>query len=102
MQDKVQCAFVASGNMGDERSTEPLIKNKAQTRSSTRQGNHCQQECIPVGCVPSAAGGVSAPVHAGICLPSGVSAPVHAGICLPRGGCLPQCMLGYAPCEQND
>ena len=48
----------------------------------------CEQECIPVGCVLSAAvaiGGVSAPVHAGICLPRGVSAPVHAGICLSRG-----------------
>ena len=35
-------------------------------------------------------GGVSAPVHAGICLPAGGggSAPVHAGI--------------HPPCEQND
>ena len=80
-----------------------------------------KQECIPVGCVPSAAvaiGGGSAPVHAeilpgGVCpsacwdtaqgvsapvhaeiLPGG-SAPVHAGI-LPRV-CVPQCMLGYTP-----
>ena len=43
---------------------------------------------------PGGGGGVSAPVHAGICLPRGMSAPVHAGICLP-GGCLSQCMLGY-------
>ena len=62
-----------------------------------------QQECIPVGCVPSAAVAVG-----GVCLPGGcitactgrgVSAPVHAGI--QRGvsakGCLPQCTLGYTP-----
>ena len=34
------------------------------------------QESIPVGCVPSAAVAVGG---------GGVSAPVHAGICLPRG-----------------
>ena len=73
-----------------------------------------KQECIPVGCVPSAAvavggggvcpsacwdtaRGVSAPVHAGI-LPGG-SALVHAGILLRV--CVPQCMLGYTPCEQT-
>ena len=27
----------------------------------------------------------------------GVSAPVHAGICLPRGVCRPQCMLNDQP-----
>ena len=73
------------------------------------------QECIPVGCVPSAAvavvgwgclhqsmlgyvcpGGVSAPVHAGICLSGGggfLPQCMLRYVCL--GGCLPQCMLGY-------
>ena len=52
----------------------------------TRQQILLQQECIPVGCVPSAAvavGGGSASVY-----PGGVSAQVHAGI--------------RPPCEQND
>ena len=48
-------------------------------------GYVCLGESAPVHagiCLPT---GVSAPVHAGICLPTGVSAPVHAGICLPMG-----------------
>ena len=63
-----------------------------------------KQECIPVGCVPSAAvavcprwclagGGLSAQVHAGICLPRGVEAQCILGYVCPEGGCLPQCML---------
>ena len=70
-----------------------------------------KQECIPVGCVPSAEvtfergclprGCVSAQ---GVCVcPGGVSAGggvCPGGVflvgCLP-GGCLPQCMLGYTP-----
>ena len=31
----------------------------------------------------------------------GVSASVHAGICLPRGVYLPQCMLGYTRCGRE-
>ena len=77
-----------------------------------------QQECIPVGCVPSAAVAMSIPActgkggwgvcvypsrhWAGGCLPRG---------CLPRavclGGCLPGGVSQHAlrqtsPCEQND
>ena len=60
-------------------------------------------ECIPVGCVPSAAvticwGGVSA---YGGCLPRGMGGDVFLGGCLPRVGCLPVgvclggvCLLG--------
>ena len=75
-----------------------------------------KQECIPVGCVPSATvaageGVVSAPGgvwETGGCLPDGCLPSGGGG--LPRGvfarggeGCLPQCMLGYTPsCEQND
>ena len=44
-----------------------------------------EQECIPVGCVPSAAGG---------CLPRGVSAQ---GV-----WCIPACTGADPPCEQND
>ena len=88
-----------------------------------------KQECIPVGCVPSAA------VAAGGCLPRGVSArgvcPVGCvptgvfaqggcipactmqGVCIPActgqgcvsqhvlaGRCLLQCMLGYIPLDR--
>ena len=53
-----------------------------------------EQECIPVGCVPSAA----VAVPGGVCLPGGVSACQRVsawqgrageGVCLPRGVCLP-------------
>ena len=59
------------------------------------------QECIPVGCVPSAAvavcwGGVSARgCLPGGCLPGGVCLE---GVC-PGG--LPKCMLGYTPPPVN-
>ena len=73
-----------------------------------------QQECIPVGCVPSAAvaawGGGGLPkgwVSArgvGVsawgfwgCLPGGVClGGAYPGGCLPRGGCTPP-----PPCGQN-
>ena len=42
-----------------------------------------RQECIPVGCVPSAAVAVGEGV--GVC-PGDVPKGVHAGICLPTGG----------------
>ena len=51
--------------------------------------NNTEQECIPVGCVPSAAVAVcwgGCVCSWGGCLLQGVSAP---------GGYLPQCMLGY-------
>ena len=58
--------------------------------------NPWEQECIPVGCVPSAAmaisggggGGLSAQV--GGCLPSGVSAQGGC-VSLVGGGCIPAC-----------
>ena len=69
----------------------------------SRPGNILEQECIPVGCVPSAAvtvsggGGVFPGVSAqgGVCLrggglPSGIA-------CLGGGGCLPNegvCLVG--------
>ena len=70
-----------------------------------------EQECIPVGCVPSAA----VAVPGGVCLPGGG--------CLPARGCLPgrggqgrvsacrgvsACQgeggicLSHSPCEQNE
>ena len=74
-----------------------------------------KQECIPVGCVPSAA---VASVGGGGVWPEGDVWPGEGGVCLPRGasdqggmsaqgvsaqgdvcpgGCLPQCMLRYTP-----
>ena len=77
----------------------------------------CQGGVCPGGCLPG--GGVSAPLHAWICLPrgylpqcmlgyvclGGMSAPLHAGICLPGGGvvCPSACWDTHTPpCEQND
>ena len=84
-----------------------------------------QRECIPVGCVPSAAVVVGGGVCPGGCLPhmplssiypwrwclprvvsvTHTPDPESARGCLPRDGCLPggwqtpptQCMLGYSP-----
>ena len=62
-----------------------------------------QQECIPVGCVPSAAVAVCGGGGEGVC-PGGCVCPgegcVCPGVCLPRG-CLPRAGV-TPPCEQND
>ena len=56
-----------------------------------------KQECIPVGCVPSAAVAI---LWGGLCLPGRVSASgVFAQGCLPRGY-LPK-GLSATPCKQN-
>ena len=60
----------------------------------SRPGNILEQECIPVGCVPSAAvavsggGGVFPGVSAqgGVCLRGGLPSGI---VCLEGGGCLP-------------
>ena len=68
--------------------TQSLIQafNIKETRmhSSRMRTDGCSG--CPAGVCPSAGWDMSA---------WGVSAPVHAGMCLPRRGCLPQCMLGY-------
>ena len=47
--------------------------------NSTLRYSHIEQECIPVGCVPSAAVAVGGGVCPGVSAQE-VSAPVHAGI----------------------
>ena len=66
-----------------------------------------KQECIPVGCIPSAAvavgggGGVCPSVYWDMSTRGGVY-PSACWDMSVQGG-LAQCMLGYAPpCEQND
>ena len=72
--------------------------------------NGLQQECIPVGCVPSAAVAArGVVVWAGGCLPGGANGGIYpreggvcAWVCVPRG-----CARGYlpdllSPFEQND
>ena len=69
-----------------------------------------KQECIPVGCVPSAAVAVC---WGGVCLGGGVCPGVSAqggvcpGGCLHRGVsaqgvCIPACTGPDTPCGQND
>ena len=69
-----------------------------------------KQECIPVGCVPSAAVAVFTPVcqsfcsQGGGCLPGGglsAQGGVSARGCLPRGY-IPVCTGADTFCEQND
>ena len=77
-----------------------------------------KQECIPVGCVPSAAVTMSIPActgQGGVCVfqhalgLGGVYPSMHwAGGCLPmgvsaQGVCIPACTgADTPPCEQND
>ena len=60
-----------------------------------------KQECIPVGCVPSAAVAIclGGGLPRGVCGGRGVSAP---GRCLPMGVCVSQHALRQTPpCRQN-
>ena len=59
-----------------------------------------KQECIPVGCVPSAAVAVvgeGGDCLGGVFLPGGGVCPGRSAVLLGGGGGLPQCMLGYTP-----
>ena len=54
--------------------------------------HHSQQECIPVGCVPSTAVAVMGDGTGGVCLEWGGGGCLPSG-CLPRG-CLPRGVSG--------
>ena len=65
------------------------------------------QECIPVGCVASAAVAMSIPQHAlgrgcqsrvGAVSAHGGGGSVCPGVCV----CIPACTEADTPCEQND
>ena len=75
-----------TGPISPKSITGGLFCKKNPIKSNSNMGKFLKQECIPVGCVPSAAvavsrGRVSAP--GGGCLLGGGSVSVHGG----RGGC---------------